>query len=54
MQDVVQGSAAPTATGTAAAVVLAVRDIMVVEDITDGIAPGNSVRLRGRLLIPGE
>ncbi len=52
MQELVQESSAPTATGASAAVVLAARDIMAVEDIADGIAPGNSVRLRGRLLIP--
>lgn len=27
---------------------------MVIEDVTDGVAPGNSVRLRGRLVIPAD
>ena len=40
--------------GSVAAVVLAASDVMAVEDVTEGIPPGNSVRLRGRLLAPAE
>lgn len=29
-------------------------DVMVVEDVTEGVPPGNSVRLRGRLLVPSD
>jgi hypothetical protein len=40
--------------GPVAAVVLAASDVMTVEDVTEGVPPGNSVRLRGRLLAPAE
>ena len=42
------------ATGSIAAIVLAARDVMAVEDVTEGVPPGNSVRLRGLLLVPAE
>jgi membrane-associated protease RseP (regulator of RpoE activity) len=32
----------------------AARDVMVVDDVTEGAPPGNSVRLRGRLLLPSD
>jgi membrane-associated protease RseP (regulator of RpoE activity) len=35
-----------------AAVLEAARDVMAVDDITDGVPPGGSVRLRGQLLAP--
>jgi len=34
--------------------VAAAAGVMAVEDVTDGVAPGNSIRLRGRLLLPAE
>jgi membrane-associated protease RseP (regulator of RpoE activity) len=35
-------------------IVAAVRPVMTVEDVTEGVQPANSVRLRGRLLLPPE
>jgi hypothetical protein len=36
------------------AVLAAAAGVMAVEDVTDGVAPGNSLRLRGRLLLPSD
>jgi membrane-associated protease RseP (regulator of RpoE activity) len=36
------------------AVVAAAAGVMTVEDVTEGVPPGNSVRLRGRLLAPPD
>jgi len=32
----------------------AVADVMAVDDVTEGVPPGNSVRIRGRLLLPAQ
>jgi membrane-associated protease RseP (regulator of RpoE activity) len=37
-----------------ARIVAAARPVMTVEDVTEGVQPGNSVRLRGRLLLPPD
>jgi membrane-associated protease RseP (regulator of RpoE activity) len=37
-----------------AQIVAAARPVMAVEDVTAGVQPANSVRLRGRLLLPSE
>ncbi len=37
-----------------AALIAAVEGVLAVEDVTDGVAPGNSFRLRGRLLLPSD
>jgi len=37
-----------------AALVAAAADVLAVEDVTEGVAPGNAVRLRGRLRVPSD
>lgn len=37
-----------------AALVGAASEVMSIENVTEGVAPGNSVRLRGRLLVPAH
>lgn len=37
-----------------AALLATAAGVMAVEDVTDGVAPGNSLRLRGRLLLPPD
>lgn len=39
---------------TAADVERVAREVMAIEDVTDGVAPANSVRVRGRLLLPAS
>ncbi|MEJ5198401.1 MAG: site-2 protease family protein [Anaerolineae bacterium] len=41
-------------TGLWTELISAAAGVMAVEDVTDGVPPGNSVRLRGRLLLPAE
>jgi len=41
-------------TDSVPALLAAVTDVMAVEEVTDGVAPGNAVRLRGRLLLPSD
>ena len=41
-------------TDSVPAVLAAAAGVMAVEDVTDGVAPGNSLRLRGRLLLPSD
>lgn len=36
------------------ALIAAAAGVLAVEDVTDGVAPGNSLRLRGRLLLPSD
>jgi membrane-associated protease RseP (regulator of RpoE activity) len=44
----------PTNPAPVAAIAAAAGDLMVIEDVTEGVPPGNSVRLRGRLLLPAD
>jgi membrane-associated protease RseP (regulator of RpoE activity) len=48
------GSVTPAAAASPEAVALAARDVMTIEDVTAGVAPGNSVRVRGRLIVPPD
>ncbi len=36
------------------ALAAAAADVMTIEDVTEGVPPGNSIRLRGRLLLPSD
>jgi membrane-associated protease RseP (regulator of RpoE activity) len=45
---------APPAVSDAPALVAAAAGVMIVDDVTEGVAPGNAVRLRGRLLFASD
>jgi membrane-associated protease RseP (regulator of RpoE activity) len=48
------GSVTPATAASPEAVALAARDVMAIDDVTAGVAPGNSVRVRGRLMAPPD